>query len=697
MSDHLWLRGARRRDRDAHRRTWSLPPALAVVSAHRRLRGPYTAVGTLLRAIGADALERCPGLAERHNIAILTCAPEFEGAVPPMEVPLQAMSKAGERTRFEARLHTLRIAHGIVDLVQEYLAALGGGPRTLVVEDVHEADPTDQEFLAVALRRFDPDLLRVVVGTDLEPVLDPPGPVAASLPEALEAYTGTVFAASVPAEPAGDPARAYVDGDGTDDDPRLLHAYLDLPAAERARLHDERADLLASVGEFSLELGAIPYHREHGGNPAVTGATALRRAQVHCRNLGMYHAAADLGARGRRLVDRESQPALWWELTGGTTTALSSAGRSDEAEAIYGEVRATSTDPTEHMKVAYGMAMLYARHHPEERHDYQVARAWLNTAIALASQLEDPKDRAYFTVFNGNGLALVATRQGRPDEAMRLLDEGMRRLDRDLEPGERVMHRAGLRYNRARIQTMLGDYTAALTEYAALMEVDEGFTDHYFNRAAILSRLGRPAEAIADYDAVVRLSPPFPEVHYNRADARLDLGDVEGAVADYRRVLELDPDHLDARANLAGALCDLDRLDEALAEVRAGLAAAPDHPLLQCVRGRALAERGDPAGAREALEAALAGEPDLASAWALLGVLAFEEGDTSTAIGHFDRAADLGDSPEIRFNRAVAHEHAGGFDRAISDYEAVLAAVDDEDARVRLDHCRRALATTPVR
>ncbi|MGX7826024.1 tetratricopeptide repeat protein [Actinokineospora sp. 24-640] len=675
MPDHLWLPGTARPPASTY------SPVLASVDAHRHHRGPYTLVGTLLREIVADALARCPGIGERANVTILTCAPEFAGAVPPMETPLQLMSKAGERTRFQARLHTLRISHGVVDLLGEYLAARARGPMALVVANADLADPTDQEFLAVALRRLDPAVLRLVVGA-AGPITDPPGPVAASLPDALAEYATQVD--GVESETIN---MSYVDSNGTVADP----AYDALSSEERAALHDARAEKLAAVGEFSLSLGAIPFHLERGSDPAAA-AVALRRAQVHCRNLGMYHAAADLGARGRALVDRADNPDLWWEFTGGMTTALSSAGRADEAEAVYNEVRASSTDPAVHMKVAYGMAMLYARHHAPERHDYQVARGWLNLAIALASQLEDPKERTYFTVFNGNGLALVAIRQGRPDEAIALLDEGMERLDRDLDPGERAMHRAGLRYNRARLHTMLGRLDEALVEYTAVMAIDEGFADHHFNRAAILLRMGRPAEAIADYEAVIRLSPPFPEVFYNCADARLELGDLDGALANLRRVIDLDPDHADARANLAGLLCDLDLPDEAWAEVEAGLRIAPEHPHLLCAKARVLIERDDTGGARAAVNAALTADPGMAQAWALLGSLDYESGEVGAAIEHLDRAAELDDSPQIRFNRAVAHESAGDLDQAIADYEAVLAAVEDDDARARLDSCRQALA-----
>ncbi|WP_156755182.1 tetratricopeptide repeat protein [Actinokineospora pegani] len=675
MREHLWLPGTPRPPASAH------SPVLAWIDAHRHHRGPYTLVGTLLREIVDDALERCPGIGERANVAILTCAPEFAGAVPPMETPLQLMSKAGERTRFQARLHTLRISHGVVDLLAEYLAARADGPMALVVANADSADPTDQEFLAVALRRLDPAVLRLVVGA-AGSVVDPPGPVAASLPDALAEY-----ATRLEGTESTVVATSFVDSDGTVADP----AYDALPPGERAALHDAHAARLTAVGEFSLSLGAIPFHLERGSDPAAA-AVALRQAQVHCRNLGMYHAAADLGERGRALVDRADDPELWWEFTGGMTTALSSAGRADEAETVYGEVRASSTDPAVHMKVAYGMAMLYARHHAPERHDYQVARSWLNLAIALATRLEDPKERTYFTVFNGNGLALVAIRQGRVDEAIALLDQGMERLDRELDPGERAMHRAGLRYNRARVHTMLGRLDEALVEYTAVMAIDEGFADHHFNRAAVLLRMGRPAEAIADYEEVIRLSPPFPEVFYNCADARLELGDLDGALADLRRVVDLDPDHADARANLAGLLCELDLPEQAWTEIAAGLRVAPEHPHLLCAKARVLIERGETDGARAAANAALSADPGMAQAWALLGSLDYESGQVGTAIEHLDRAAELDDSPQIRFNRAVAHESAGDLGQAIVDYEAVLAAVEDDDARTRLESCRRALA-----
>lgn len=678
---------------------------LAVVDAHRHLRGPYTAAGTLLRLLAPDALRRRPALAARHYVELQESTPELTDLVPPIVRVLEKQSTVGpaEVSRYPARLHSLRVSHGLVDFLLSALTDLGAGPRTLVVENVQHSDVTDQEFLAAALRRIPAELLTLVVGTGVEPLLDPPGPVSVSLPAALAAHTTQVTQVTA-AGSAGDLtdhhqadrqrtaelARAHVDADGADDDPARTAAYLRLDPTERAALHDRRAAELAALEEPSLRLGAIPYHLMRGGDPGGAGLAALRFAQTRCKYLGFYHTAAELAEQGRALVSAEEQPELWWVFTRDTEVCLAAAGRADESLAVQDEARRTSLDPVVHMKLAYETGMLYARHYPEPQRDERLARAWVNQSIAIAALLPDPKERAFYSVFNRNGLALVEVRAKRPEVALRLLDEGMARLDQELGLGEHTWHRVGLRYNRAQVNGMSGRMAAALDDYAEVIGADDDFSDHYFNRGNILRRLGRTEEAIADYEKALSLEPPFPEAHYNRGDARLELGDLEGALADFERTLELEPEHLDALLNRAGVLADLGDAKAALEGVEAGLALAPEHAHLLCLRGRLLAEQGAGEEAGQALDAALRSDPELAEAWALKGELAYAAGDLAAASADFDQALQLADRPEFRFNRAMVHQAAGRFAQAAADFEAVLTATDDPDARSHRDACLRA-------
>jgi tetratricopeptide (TPR) repeat protein len=487
-------------------------------------------------------------------------------------------------------------------------------------------------------------------------------------------------------------AGAYVEGDCTSDEPRLIAAYESLPAARRAALHDQRYAVLVAAGRPSLRRGAIPYHAEHGSEPRVVGAAALREALYECRSIGLYQGAADLGLRGRALVDPVSQRELWWHFTETTATTLASLGRADEAEALYSEARAGTQDPSTHMDLAYGMAMLYARHYSEDRRDYQQARAWMNLARAIAGLLDDPKRRAFNTVFSGNGLALVEARQGNPGEALRLLEEGMARLDADLEPHEHRLHRIVLRYNRAQVYAMTGRLEDALVDYAAVVDVDPDFPEHHFNLGNILRGLGRNEEAVEAYERALRRSPPFPEGYYNRGDARLELGDLSGAVEDFRYTIELDPDRADAHVNLAAVLAELGDGDGARRAARAGLAVAPGNPRLLCLQARLLAEEGELDRAHAVLAEALERDAGLAEAWALRGELAYEADDLTQAMRAFDHALGLADSPAIRFNRGVALQAAGRYAEAASDYEAVLAATADPDADERRAACLRMAA-----
>ncbi|HKS49623.1 MAG TPA: tetratricopeptide repeat protein [Amycolatopsis sp.] len=697
MPAHRWIRASRRAERVAGRSALAVPPTLAVVPAHRRLRGPYTAVGTLLRAIVPDALDRCPDLVARHNVEILATTPELRGVVPATRETLTSLAVPSERTRFHSRLRTLRITHGLIDFLTGYLRVLGGG-HALIVDDAHEADPTDREFLAVGVRRLDPALLTVVVTTGTGPLTEPPGPVAVPLHAELEAHCVPVDAVSAgPGLTALDLAREYVCGDGTSDDPAVVAAYERLATKDRARLHDERAAELETLAEPSLRLGAVPYHRERGSDRAGTGVRALLDALNTCLDLGFYHAVVDFGRRGRALAGQRTDEERWWTFTTKTTTALAALGRPEEALSLYDEARRLSTSPGVHMQAAYATAMIYTRHLDEDRRDHEAARAWSNQSIAIANLLPDRKQRAFHSAFNRNGLALIEVHEGNPAEALRLLDDGLERLDEDLDAGEYALHRSVLRVNRAQVHASLGRLDHALADYTAVIAMDPNYAEYYFDRAALLRRLGRNEDALADYDDAIRLSPPFPEAYYNRGDLRLELGDIDGALADFGYTLDLDPDFVDAYVNRAGLHLDLGDLADAARDAEAGLARDQDNPHLHVVIGQIHVEHEEYPAASAAFDRALAVDPDLIPALSGRAALACRLGEADLALTDLRHAVDLapGD-PLLRYNRAFAYQHKGQWDQALADLKIAreLSPGDPEIAEAHETCLRHTTAAT---
>lgn len=695
---HVWIEGTCSRERLQTAAAEPVPEVMPPVDAHRRLRGPYTAAGTILRTIVPRLLGRQAELVQRHDIEVLSAAPELREAVPTTRETLTSLAVPEERTRFYSRLRTLRIAHGLTELLRD---GLQDGPRRkLVIDNAHLADPTDTELIEVMLRRLDPRRLTLVVCTappPASPAADTQ-PRSATWPEdlgsALRLHADRRLAEADPVSRPADGdgpqlAAAYIDGDCTSDDPLLVAAYEKLCSGDAARLHDARADRLEALGEKSSWLGAIPFHRERGSDPSGAGAEALRFALDYCIDMGFYDATVDFGERGRRVIDWARQESMWWAFTTKMTTSLAALGRPEEAEALYDESRAVTANPKAHMQAAYSTAMLYTRHHRPERRDHGKALAWINEAIAVSSLLPEPGERAFNYVFHQNGLALIQVHLGNLPEALRLVDEGLARLDAELSADKHRLHRSVLLYNKAQVLVSLGRLDEALADYTAVIEADPNYAEYYLDRGNIYRKLGRDKEAMADYETAIRLSPPFPEVYYNRADMLLESGDLEAGLAGLDYVLELDPEYLDAYVNRAGVRLAAGGVAGARADVAAGLALDPGNPHLTCVLAELHADSGQTAQARAAYGEAIARDPGLPAAWAGRAALSHASGDAAAAVTDLSRALDLGDDPALRYNRAVAYRTLGRITDALADLDNAAALdPDDPDIQEELQRCR---------
>lgn len=684
---HRGVRGGRRAGRQRVISGMDLPPALMpAVDAHRRLRGPYTAGGPFIRALALDVLASRPELARRHDIEIRALVPELGDVIPVRREKLFNQVPAPERTRIHSRFRTLRIAHGLADFVRDALAggsaAAGGGPRSLVVENLQDADPTDAELFAVLLRRIDPGVLTLVLSAAA-------APLGADLDAALRRYASITGAderpaASGQASAGADACAAYVASDGTSDDPALLAAYRQAGPGQRARLHDARADELERDGGHAARLGAIPYHRERGSDPGGAGAAAIKRALDHCYGLAFHHASASLGRRGRALTRPGDPGGLWWAFARKEAMSLALLGRAEEAEKLYDEARAASPDPAVHHVAAYATAMLYTRYHEPGRRDYTKARGWVNESLAIASLLPDRSERAFHELFYRNGLALIETRLGHHGEALALVDESLGQLGRELPPGSRPLDRCSLLSNRARVLSMLGRADEAARAYDALVDLDPTYGEYRFDRGNFRHGTGQDDAALADYDAAIALSLPFPEAHYNRAQLRSARGDTRGALADLGRVLELDPAFADAYVNRAGLLAAAGEADRARADVDSGLALDPGSPHLLSVLGQLELAAGRLDAAHAAFSAAIERDPGLAAAWAGRAAVWHERGDADAAVADLTRALDAEEDARLLYNRAVAFRAAGRRAEALADLSRALELEPGDPDTARL-------------
>ena len=475
-----------------------------------------------------------------------------------------------------------------------------------------------------------------------------------------------------------DMARAYIESDCTADNPFERSAYDGLDPTNRQQLHDARAEALEKQEQWTLHLGAIPYHREHGLDPSGLGVRTLQTALSYCLNMGFYEAVVDFGYRGRQLFNWEEKLDTYWSLTWDITTALAALNRGVEAEALFDEVRELTSVPFYHMQAAYATAMLYTRHHEPARLNLHVAKRWEQEAIAIAQLLPDPKERTFYTVFNQNGLALIEVRLKRPYEAQRLVVEGLERLERELGPGEHMLQRSVMIYNRAQVHNVFGRVEEAIADFTTLIEMDPHYSEYYFERGNLNRKLGRNDEALQDYNAAVHYGPPYPEVYYNRAGVLSVLGQEDEALADYTYVLELDPSNLDALINRASILYEHEEYAASRNDIERGLALSPGNAQLLCTLGLVEMDEQHPEEALQALTSALERDPTLVAAWANRAVLNFESGNVAASIADLTHALELSESATVLYNRGLAYQSQERWQDAIADYTRALELSDDD-------------------
>ena len=669
MTSHIRLAGVRRADREQ----WVASNIQGAILAHchRRLRGPYTGVDTVLTEVLPVSARLWPDLLERHRFELLYGMPELVQVIGPAPRTLAADAPFRQRTRFYGSDMIRCISQGIVTFLIAHAAralAAGQAPLTFVFEDIPAADPTTQEFVALLLRRCDAAALRLVISGPDEPLIP-------ELSKEIRVSTHRILStptARPPARRAQDElAAAYVAGHGTSDDPAEIEAYDQCDQARRARLHDEQADLLSPAAGLGLRAGAIAYHREHGSDPAGAGSIALAAAQQYCVETGFSGAVADLGFRGRAVTDPVRDPERYCELTMQTAHALVPLGRLAEAMDLYLEQRRRSTSPKLQMNTSYAIAMMHTRFLSPR--DHETAIQWQNNAIAIASILPDARDRLVFGVFQDNALALIEMHRGNLRHALHLVQDGIARLDAEISDDEWALHRSQLVYNGARLKAALGDADGAYADFSTLIELDPYYTDYLCERARISRQAGDFAAALADYDRAARLAPPYPELYYNRGTTKVAMGDPAGALADFGYVLAMEPGDVDTRLRRAELWLDSGDLSSAMADVLAGLSFSPAEPRLMCLQGTIHCERGELDAALDVLDRVIALDPGYPAALLNRAVVHFRSDHGQHAVDDLTSTLALvGEDPDILVNRALAYAAIGRPELATADFSRAL-------------------------
>ena len=200
-------------------------------------------------------------------------------------------------------------------------------------------------------------------------------------------------------------------------------------------------------------------------------------------------------------------------------------------------------------------------------------------------------------VLNNRALAYAAT--GRGDEALTDFAAAIAR-----DPGYTNAY-----YNRGSFLAARKQFTAALLDFDRLLALDDTSYKGFHMRGFVYEKMGECARAIADFTNAIRIGPALPQTFNNRGVCYRKTGAHQPAMDDFDAALALEPNDIKARINRAKTLTDLGRAGQAIAEFDAIIAIDPDYPECYVGRGDALARLSQSARARQDYEHALKLDP----------------------------------------------------------------------------------------
>lgn len=286
---------------------------------------------------------------------------------------------------------------------------------------------------------------------------------------------------------------------------------------------------------------------------------------------------------------------------------------------------------------------------------------WHDDGRLAAATLRDEPRAWQMYVILGNW----HEREGRPEEAMRAYDEGLR-----VFPDKPQLRAADinvrLKLHRIGPEEAIRDYLPLAQAYPSLYEVQ-------YNLGDACLKAGRPAEAEQAFRRAVALNPGGMQAREGLTLAIIAQGrEPEGSGGDDTSLSPVARSR--ARLIQAVAAMQAGRLEEAEAMLQEALRLDPksDRALLSLAVLES--RRGDDRAAVEDCRKALALDPTLADAYEQMGVSGLRLGDLPEAIRNLEKATNLDSTDKEALSRlGVAYAQGGRPEEARKAFEKALA------------------------
>lgn len=525
---------------------------------------------------------------DEHNYALYMMLPQHRDTIGLKYACLTDTASMTEKTRNFPLDRAYRLVNGAVGLIRAWKEEVGAGEQwALLMRNFQAAGHLTARFVTELARRL-------TVGSNIVVCIESPSvPDTAALPwAAVTPETG--FLPIIRLTPQ-------------DDAP---------PVAEGLTYEDLYG---AGMAEWErLYIPLLRYYRGKGDG-LNTARVAMRALCVH-NHYGFYYEAASFVDTVLPWLDQlvGGDEAARWDYIGNIFQGLVTTGQEQRAlDIVEKHALPYLTQNVLKAKLHYLLAMVHLRYLKQQNvplSHMHIEQALHNLHMAEG---EIPDEQfAFLNVFLNNGLAFVRVRQGRPEDALMLCQQGFIYLTDMLGDDVHKLHRSVLLYNSAQVLSALGQQDDALHYYYRSMEMDPFYSEYYNESGNILQGLGRYDEALAMYSLAARYSAPYAEVYFNKGTCHAQLAQWDAAVTCLRTSLELNPQQPEAQLLLGEALDMLNRPMEAQAAYSAAIELDHGHVAAHVNRAVNHYAHGDLPAALADMDRVLELEPSVASHYA---------------------------------------------------------------------------------
>lgn len=299
-------------------------------------------------------------------------------------------------------------------------------------------------------------------------------------------------------------------------------------------------------------------------------------------------------------------------------------GRKDQAETYY---QKTLDHSPNYLQANLHLGRLYL-----ERDDL------VNAQKHFQSQNDKDKPHPLATV----GLACIAVKAGRVDEASKLFNQALELDNEDVD----------ILTKSAQFFAQVGEEARACELYERALQLHPEISGVAGSLAALLFSQAQFERAVQFYDKAIKEQPDNPDLRNDLGNCYYRLNDFEAAQREYRAALEFEQAGSITHRNLGLALARLGRTQESI----------------------------------DTFERFLGLEPDQVELFHVLGDLYVAQGDIATAIGYYEKSLSVNPtSVPVLFALSECYLQLGHQDSAIMGYRRVSQMSPDfEPAKARL-------------